>query len=82
MKAINTIEELKKEALRGGEFYILLKFGVVSRKSIKYDENKKIFTVYHHIDNTKEKLTEKELLRNTNIGIAIRKGSFIKEGSS
>ncbi len=80
MKPINTIKELKEEAVKGADFYILLKHGLVSRKTIRYDKKKKIFTVYNHIDDTKQKLTEKELLllRYTNIGRAIRKGAFVK----
>ena len=76
-KRITSIEELKQEADGEADFALLLQFGLFSRKTIRYDDATKLFSIWNHIDDTGEELTEDEL-RKTNIGRAIRKGHFVK----
>ena len=80
MRKISSIGQLKHEACGGADFALLLKHGLFSRKTIAYDGHAKIFSVWNHIDDTRDELTE-EALENTsctNIGKAIRAGAFAK----
>jgi len=83
-KKITSIDELKKLAIdeQGSlECFILLNGGVISRKLIDYDEDKKTFWILNMVDDTKQRLTEEELNdeKRTNIGKAIKLGSFYLE---
>ncbi len=80
MKRISSIKELKKEARGGAEFALLLNYGLFSRKTISYDDGSKLFSIWNHIDDSNQELTEAELddSGKTNIGKAIRKGAFIR----
>lgn len=83
-KKITSIDELKKLAIeeQGSlECFILLNGGVISRKLIDYDEDKETFWILNMVDDTKQRLTEDELNdeRRTNIGKAIKLGSFYLE---
>lgn len=63
-KQIKTIEELKKEAQgeQDIEFFILLRGYMRSRKRIIWDEGKKRFFIRNYIDDTKQRLTESQLM--------------------
>jgi hypothetical protein len=53
---------------------------VFSRKTIwYYPKDKKPFEIWNHIDDTEQKLTEKQLMNKewTNIGLALRRHSLI-----
>jgi hypothetical protein len=77
-KRVNSVEELKAESAEGADFFIVLDFGVRSRKRIRWDGEH--FYILNCIDNTKQRLTPKELHSGlTNIGKAIDKGAFFKE---
>jgi hypothetical protein len=79
-KRITSIEELKQEARGGADFALLLNYGLFSRKTIDYDESANVFSVWNHIDDTHQKLTEAQLQDRgwTHIGEAIRKGALVK----
>ena len=78
MQRITSIEQLKSESLSAEtEFALLLNYGLFSRKTIRYDVNSGIFSVWHHIDDTQQSLTEAEV-KKSNIGLGIRKGAFVK----
>lgn len=80
-KKIESIEELKKECNNESytDFFMLLAGGIVrSSKEIMYDKDDNIFHVLHNIDDCYEELTEKELIKNTNIGNAIKNNAFYK----
>ncbi len=78
MPKITSIEQLKRETLAlDADFAILLNYGVYSRKSIEYDGYSELFSLFNHIDDTEEEMTEAEL-KESFIGEAIRKGAFIK----
>ena len=81
MKRIKTLKQLKancKDTFE--EFFILLNYNLKSSKTIEYLPTIKIFNVINEIDNTRQTLTEKEIINDdiTNIGKAIRLGSFYK----
>ena len=76
-KRITSINQLKQEASKRAEFALLLNYGIYSRKTIKYDPASDVFSVWHHVDDTREKLAETEL-KKSNIGRGIRKGAFVK----
>ncbi len=81
-KRITSIEDLKQEARGGADFALLLQHGLFSRKTIDYDRSAKVFSIWNHIDDTEQELTEDELddRSKTNIGWGIRKGAFVKLG--
>lgn len=73
--------ELLKQILDDGEpkdFHIALSGGR-SSKVIDYSKSEDTFFVTHLIDDTEEELTEEQLLSETNIGIAIKEGTFFYE---
>ncbi len=76
-KRITSINQLKQEALKRADFALLLNYGIYSRKTIKYNADAEVFSVWHHVDDTREKLPEIEL-KKSNIGIGIRMGAFVK----
>lgn len=84
MKQINSIEELKKEAVyddRKGmaEFFIMLNFGLRSSKRITYFPDTNTFDIHNEIDDSfEEDLTEEQLINETHIGIAMKRGAFFK----
>lgn len=85
MKRINSIEELKKEALysdRKGmtEFFMLLAGGIArSSKRITYFPDTNTFDVHNEIDDSyEEDLTEEQLINETHIVLAIEQGVFFK----
>jgi len=78
---IASIEQLKKEAAEGAEFFILLNHGLKSSKNIVWDEDEKLFHIFNLIDETEQCLTEAQLMDRSysNIGYAIQKGALFKE---
>jgi len=76
---IRDINELKRLASRdlGVSCYILLNGGLRSSKHITYFDNH--FYVFSFIDSTEQRLTEKELIENTNIAEAMAKGCLIRD---
>lgn len=72
---IRTLAQLKQRATGGAEFAVLLRFGLFSRKFIRYDARRKGFSVFHFIDGTSEWLTSRGLMR-SRIGEAMSKGAF------
>jgi hypothetical protein len=82
-KQIKTIEELKREAQgeQDTEFFILLRGYMRSSKRIIWDGGKKRFFIRNYIDDTKQKLTEAQLMDQdyTNIGYAMTTGALFKD---
>lgn len=77
-KKIESVEQLKAESKDVGEFFILLNYGLRSCKRIWW--NGTHFFIYNFIDDTEQKLTPEQLHSEaTNIGKAIKLGSFYKE---
>ncbi len=78
---IKTVKQLKKLAQEDGgmECKIQLNHGLISRKHISHDGE--LFYVHNYIDESKQTLTEKEIMdtEHTYIGLAMTKGSLIKE---
>ncbi len=76
---VKSLAHLKKLSSGGAEFFLVLKFGVVSYKHITWDEQRKRFKILNRIGGTKQSLTEKQMRSRayTNIGYAItRKALF------
>jgi len=80
MKRVQDLPELKKLLRRGKrDFVIYLGGGLVSRKHISRDADGS-YSVFHGIDGRAEHMmTLHGLLRNTNIGRALRHGAFYVE---
>ncbi len=78
---IESIEQLKKESAKAAYFFIALCGPLRSSKRIEYDKESGIFHIYNGIDDTYQRLTEKQVMDrdNTLIGKAINKGSFYKD---
>jgi hypothetical protein len=80
---ITTLTQLKKEARdeQNAEFFILLKGYFRSSKRITWDDDNKRFFIFNFIDDTKQVLTEEQLMDReyTNIGYAITKGALYKD---
>lgn len=73
---VSTVDELRQHLEKGHHDYcILLNFGVRSSKRISLDSKGK-FKVNHCIDDTREGMTEKRLMK-SNIGKAMLKNSFL-----
>ena len=66
------------EAIAGGqhEFRILLRYGLYSAKTIHLSANGR-FLVENHIDGVKQRLTDRQLYTESNIGTAMERGAFI-----
>ena len=80
---ITSMEQLKKEAVEehDAEFFILLNGYLRSSKRIVWEEGAKRFFIINFIDDTKQKLTEAQLMDRgyTNIGFAMTKGALFKD---
>jgi hypothetical protein len=77
---VRSLAHLKKLSAVGAEFCILLRFGLVSYKHIRWDEKRKMFRVVNRIDGMRESLTEKQLMNRsyTNIGYALKRGALFR----
>lgn len=76
---VKSLTHLKKLSLGGAEFFLVLKFGLVSYKHITWDKRRKRFNIVNRIADTKQSLTEKQMMSRTytNIGYALtRKALF------
>ena len=80
-KRVSSLNELKSMCERKQtSFFIHLNFGMRSSKSIYYEPVTDSFTVLNEIDDTEQVLNSKQIMDDdyTNIGKAIRFGSFYK----
>ena len=83
MKQINSIEELKKEALYDdksvADFFIMLNGGLRSSKRVTYFPDTDTYDILNEIDDSyQEDLTEEQLRNETHIIYAIENGAFYK----
>ena len=83
MQKINSIEELKKEAMYDdksvSEFFIMLNGGLRSSKRVTYFPDTDTYDVLNEIDDSyQEDLTEEQLRTETHILYAIENGAFYK----
>lgn len=77
MKPIKSIEELKQSIINNdgiGEFFISLKGGLRSSKTITIDDDN-LFYITHEIDDSSEEMTVAQV-ENSLIGEAIKKGAL------
>lgn len=76
-KRVKNLDELKA----GGDFAIVLNFGLVSRKEISYDKAHDKFHICNLIDGSNQTLTSKQIMdeTRTNIGTALKMGALFKE---
>ncbi|OGS22184.1 MAG: hypothetical protein A2252_04240 [Elusimicrobia bacterium RIFOXYA2_FULL_39_19] len=82
MTRIKSLTHLKRILSKGsGEFFILLNCNCRSSKTIAYNKAKDMFHITNWIDGSVQDLTGKQLMSAgwTNVGVAIRKGSFYFE---
>ena len=77
-KRVTTIEELKRSARGGTDYFIALNFGLRSSKHIIWDEDAQRFYVFNCIDDTEQELTAEQLMDDgyTNIGKAMKLGAL------
>lgn len=75
---VNSIDQLKKLAVDGADFYIALNGGLRSSKSITYVPENNTFEIINEIDFYFDMLTEEQLFdRNfTNIGYALENNAL------
>ena len=59
---ITSMKQLKAQAEKGAEFFIILNHGLRSSKDIVWDAEAKKFHVFNHIDQTEQHLTERQLV--------------------
>jgi hypothetical protein len=82
-KKITSMEQLKIEAKdqEDVEFFILLRGYLRSSKRIVWEEDEKKFFIINFIDDSKQELTEAQLMDKayTNIGYAMTKGALFKD---
>ena len=80
-KRIKTIGQLKKLAKDGLDCYILLNGGFRSSKHIRYYSKSNSFVVLNLIDDSEQKLSERQILDSAycNIGEAMKKGALIMD---
>lgn len=75
---VNLIDQLKKLAVDGADFYIALNGGLRSSKNITYVQENNTFEIINEIDFSFDTLTEEQLFdRNfTNIGYALENNAL------
>lgn len=78
---IVSMEQLKAESEEEAGFFILLNHGLRSSKDIAWDSEAQTFHILNHIDQTKQHLTERQLMDEglTHIGYAMRRGALFKD---
>lgn len=81
---IHTLEQLKRESVHGGSFFILLKNRMKSSKWVRWDPARKVFYVRGELDDFEEEVPEYQIYnRNwTAVGRALRQGTLYKYGWS
>ena len=76
---VNSIDHLKQLLAEGQKHYfIALQGNVVSRKTITYDADTDTFSVLHHIDGTRQKMSTRDFQRSL-MWDAIQRGAFFAE---
>ena len=81
-KAITSITKLRELTNKEAKtFWLVLNHGLYSKKKIKYNTKTKTFSILNFIDDSRQKLTEKQMNNQkfTNIGLAIKKHALILE---
>jgi hypothetical protein len=75
---VNSIDQLKKLAVDGADFYIALNFGLKSSKTITYIPESNTFEIINDIDCSFDVLTEEQLFDRsyTNIGHALENNAL------
>jgi hypothetical protein len=75
---VNTLNQLKKLAVDGADFYIALNFGLKSSKTITYIPGNNTFEIFNDIDGSFDILTEEELFNQTytNVGYALENNAL------
>jgi hypothetical protein len=83
MVKVQDVSHLRSLIRRGvTDFLIVLGGGgLVSRKEIRTFPGLKKYQVFHGVDGTTETLTFSQILKETNIGVAIKKGCFFAENA-
>ena len=77
MRPIRNPRQLREAIAQGHhEFRILLQHGLYSGKTIHLSANGR-FLVDNHIDGAKQRLTDRQLNSESNIGTAMERGAFI-----
>ena len=78
-KRVNSLDELKQSCDGvNKDFFIQLKFGIRSSKTISYNKDTDTFYIYNEIDDTEQELNSKTIMDDdyTNIGKAITFGAL------
>ena len=78
-KRVNSLDELKQSCDGvNKDFFIQLRFGICSSKSISYNKDTDTFYIYNDIDDTEQELNSQTIMDEdyTNIGKAITFGAF------
>lgn len=77
IRCVENIQDLT--AQKHKEYVIRLNSGIYSRKTIEYIKTKNKYKITNHIDNSKQILTEKELMNEkiTHIGKAMKLRALI-----
>ena len=75
---VNSINQLKKLAVDGADFYIALNGGLRSSKTITYIPSNNTFEIFNDIDGSFDILTEEELFdrKHTNLGYALENNAL------
>ena len=78
-KMVHSVDHFKALIAKGQKGYFMVLGGVVgSKKTIEYDQQTDIFSITHHSDGTREKMSGKEFRRSL-IREAIQRGAFFRE---
>ena len=76
---VHSVDHLKALIAKGEKRYFMVLAGrVCSRKTIRYDTQTDTFSITHHIDGTREKVSGKAFRRSL-IREAIQRGAFFTE---
>ena len=76
---INNIDHFKQLlAERQKHYFMLLAGATKSRKTITYNADTDTFSVFHHIDGTRQKMSRREFQRSL-MWDAIQRGAFFAE---
>ena len=76
-KKINSVSEFRAAIKSGKHSFLLVLAGglAYSRKSVYINKRNK-FSIFNHIDDSRETLSDKQLFTHCNIGKAINVGAF------
>ena len=78
-KRVNSLDELKQSCDGvNKDFFIQLRFGIRSSKTISYNKDTDTFYIYNEIDDTEQELNSQTIMDEeyTNIGKSIELGEF------